>query len=117
MNFRNLTSTGDWTFGNGVQNYATGLNAINLDIKTALQVFLGECFFATSDGVDWWNLLGGKDQTNLLLQCRQVISSRNGVTNINSVSASLDRPSRRLSIVYDIDTIYSTNSTGTVTVP
>lgn len=117
MIFRALTPTGDWTFGNGIQNYATDQTAIALDISTALKVFLGECFWATNAGVDWWNLLGGKDQVNLLLQCRQVISSRDGVTKINSVSASLDRTTRRLSVAFNVDTIYSKNTTGTAQVP
>jgi len=117
MIFRNLTANGDWTLGNGLQNYATAETAIALDIKTALRVFLGECFFDTGAGVDWWNLLGGKDQVGILLQTRQVISSRDGVTKINSVDAYLDRTTRRLSISYNIDTVYSRNLTNTVTVP
>ena len=117
MIFRALTPTGDWTLGNGIQNYATEEKAISLDIVTALKTFLGECFFATDAGVDWWNLLGGKDQTNLLLQTRQVISSREGVTRINSVQAILDRTTRRIAISYNIDTIYSRNQTNTVSVP
>ncbi len=117
MIFRSLTPLGDWTFGNGIQNYATEQNAISLDILTALKVFLGECFWDTSAGVDWWNLIGGKDQVNLLLQCRQVISSREGVTKINSVNAHLDRTTRRLAVSFSVDTIYSKNTTGTVVLP
>jgi hypothetical protein len=116
MIFRNLDINGDWTLGNGIQNYAVEQAAISLDIDTALQVFLGECFFDIGAGVDWWNLIGSKDQVSILLQCRQVISSREGVTKINSVEAFLDRTTRRLSISYNIDTIYSRNSTSTVSV-
>lgn len=117
MIFRSLNSDGDWTLGNGLQNYAHDEAAIALDISTALKVFLGECPWATDAGVDWWNLLGGKDQVNLLLQTRQVIASRDGVTKITSVEAFLDRATRRLAVTYKVDTIYSRNLTNTVLVP
>lgn len=117
MSFRALDTNGDWTFGNGVQNYLVGVSAIAADISTALKVFLGECFFATTFGVDWWNLIGSKDQLSIIVQCRQIIASRDGVVKINSVSAALDRTTRQLSVTFNIDTIYSRNSTSTVAVP
>jgi len=117
MSFRALDSNGDWTFGNGQQNYLTGLNAIAADINTALKTFLGECFFAVNFGVDWWNLLGSKDQQGIILQCRQIIASRDSVTRINSVYAALDRTTRCLVVTYNIDTIYSRNYTSTIAVP
>lgn len=108
--------TGDWTFGQGRQNYLSGAAEINQDIATALKVFLGECFFDTSFGVDWFNLLGGKSASAIVLQCRTVISRRRGVTKINSVTASLDTRSRRLSITYNVSTVYSLQTVNTVTV-
>lgn len=110
--------TGDWTFGQGRQNYLTGAAEINQDIATALKVFLGECFFDTSFGVDWFNLIGGRAQAAqaIILQCRTVISKRSGVTKINSVTASLDAHTRRLSISYNVSTVYSLQTVNTVTV-
>jgi hypothetical protein len=72
---------------------------------------LGECFWAVDFGVDWFNLIGGKApqvQQNIILQARQVISSRVGVTNINSVTVTFTDYRRSLSIVYDISTIFGT---------
>ena len=117
MNFRALDSAGDWTFGNGVQNYLTDNSAIAADISTALQVFLGECFIATNFGVDWWNLIGSKDEAGVILQCRQIIVGRVGVTKINSVVATLDRTTRRLVVTYSIDTIFSHNLSNSVSAP
>ena len=107
---------GDWTFGQGVQNYLTGAAEINQDIATALKVFLGECFFDTSFGVDWWNLIGGKNATNIVLQCRKVIAARPGVTKITSVTAALDARTRKLSISYNVSTVFSLQTINTVTI-
>jgi hypothetical protein len=115
MSFRALTSSGDWTFGNGVQNYLIDEDAINADIATALRLFLGECFFALDSGVDWWNLIGSHDEQNIILQCRKVIASRAGVARINTVYANLTRSTRQLSVTYNIDTIYSRSIVNTVT--
>lgn len=115
MKFRALTAQGDWQFGAGVQSYFSNENAIAANIATALRVFLGECFFALDAGVDWWNLIGGKDEQGIILQCRSVISQCEGVARINSVTAVLNRQ-RGLSVTYDVDDIYSQRIINTVTV-
>jgi len=113
---RGITATGDWVFGAGQQSYLTGNASIQADILTALKVWLGECFFNTAAGVDWKNLLGGKNpqaQAQILIQTRSVILGRSGVVSINSVQAILNS-SRGLSIAYNINTIYSTQLTATI---
>ncbi len=111
-------STGDWTLGQGRQNYLSGLAEIEQDIATALKVFLGECFFDTTAGVDWWNLLGSRDGAEaIVLQCRRVIASRPGVTRINSVTPTSDGRTRRLTIAYDVSTVYSLRTANAVIVP
>ena len=115
MKFRAIDASNDWAFGSGVQSYLTGEAAIEADIKTALLVFLGECFFALQAGVDWWNLTGGKNpaaQAGIILQCRTVILGRSGVVAVNSVTPTL--VGRRLSVAYNINTIYSKSVTGSV---
>lgn len=117
MKFRALDAQGDWVFGQGVQSYFTDEDAIAADSRTALKIFLGECFFALNAGVDWWNLIGGRDDQGVVLQCRQVIAAREGVTRINRVESILDRQSRRLSVSFNIDTVFSRSLTGEVSVP
>jgi len=51
-------------------------------------------------------------QHNIILQCRQVIASRWGVTKITSVDATFTDYRRSLSIVYKIDTIYGSQSSS-----
>ena len=115
--FRSLDADLDWTWGAGRQNYATLENAINLDVATALKVFLGEIFWATSVGVDWWNLLGSKDEQTIILQTRSTIISREGVQRITSLIPTLDRRTRQLNLTYAIDTKYSRALQGSVSIP
>ena len=78
------------------------------------------CFWATDFGIDWWNLLGVKNpaaQAAIILACRLMISESYGVVRINSVDVQLSTATRRVTINYNIDTIYSRNLTNTVTVP
>lgn len=110
--------TKDWTWGQGRQNYLTGEAEINQDIATALRVFLGECFFDTTFGVDWWNLLGGKGTAAaIVLQCRKVIAARSGVTKINRVDASVDSRTRSLRVSYNVSTVYSLQTVNSVSIP
>lgn len=113
--FRAIDASNDWAFGSGVQSYLTGEAAIEADIKTALLVFLGECFFALKAGVDWWNLTGGKNpaaQAGIILQCRTVILGINGVVSVNSVTPTL--VGRVLTIAYSVNTVFSKNVSGSV---
>lgn len=119
MIFRNLTSDGDWTFGNGVADYLVGEDAIKMNIQTRLKCFLNDWFADMSFGIDWWNLLGQKGssaEANVLLQCRTSISGAYGVVKINSVMTSLDRTTRQLTLTFDVDSIYADNLTGGVTI-
>lgn len=121
MTFRGLTASGDWTWGNGVQNYLVNEPAIEANIQTALQIFLGECFWATNFGVDWITLLGsaGEAQTaaNIILQTRTIIVQAFGVTAINSVTPSFVSATRKFSLAYHIDTIFQTNVLGQLVNP
>jgi len=116
--FRAIDSDNDWVFGRGVSSYLKNSDAIAADIKTALQIFMGEVFWQTQFGVDWWNLLGGKNpsaQAGIILQTRQIILSVDGVTQINSVSVSFTRGTRALALNWDVNTIFTQNITGSIT--
>lgn len=119
MKFRALDASGDWSFGAGQQSYLSDEDAIAADIGTALKVFLGECFFALNFGVDWWNLLSARNgsEKNIILQCRQIIASRENVTRINRVEAILDRATRNLIVRYNVDTVFTRNLNGESAVP
>jgi len=100
--------TGDWQAGQGFGSYATAENAINLDIRTALQCFLGDWFADLTFGIDWVTYLGNRGTENaILLAVRQMLSSRYGVVVVNALSASLNSLTRSLTLVYNVTTIFS----------
>ena len=82
--FRSLYAD-DWEFGNGLGSYVTEQQEIGLNIKTRVMSFLGDCFFATNEGIDWWNLLDYRYQDRLENAVQDVIKNTPGVTAINSV--------------------------------
>lgn len=119
MRIRNLDAAGDWTLGKGRQDYLTGDRAIALNVATRLREFLGDCFWSLASGVDWWNLLGSKNpaaEVGIVLGTRAVLAGSEGVVRINSVDASTDVRTRKLSVSYNVDTIYSRTLRNAVTI-
>ena len=114
MIFRAIDSDGDWTFGRGLQSYLRGASAIEANLRTRLYSFLNDCFFAQEEGVDWWNLIGSKNRAGIILQCRKVLVQSFGVVRINKVDAYYDANSRKFTVSYNIDTIYSRNIQGSI---
>lgn len=106
MIFRSLDENGDWTFGKGKNNYASLNNAIALNIRTRLYSWLGDCFFAQNEGIDWYNRMGSKNQRELLEQeLRRTILQSEGVTGIVTFDTIL--VGRQFTANYTITTIYS----------
>lgn len=106
MSFRNLTESWDWVFGSGINSYATAENEILLNVKTRVLSFLGDCFFATDEGIDWFNLLDYNKQAKLENDVQNTIVNTDGVVNINSVDVSYGA-NRSIIISYNLDTIYT----------
>jgi hypothetical protein len=107
--FRQLTSLGDWTFGRGTATYARTEKAIELNIRTRLLSWKGDCFFAQQDFVDWFSRLDRGQVANLNSELQTVILQSFGVVAINSFSAVLNNATRVVLINYNIATIYSSS--------
>ena len=58
MSVRAIDDNRDWQFGQSKQSYKVGIEETAQMIKTRVLSFLGDCFFATQEGIDWLNLLG-----------------------------------------------------------
>ena len=113
MAFRTLDENGDMTFGKGLNNYSRDQNSIKLDVKTRLNMWLGDCFFATDQGIDWVNRLGSKDQKELLEQdIKLTILQTEGVTEILNLSVSV--VDRKFNASYTINTVYSKQFTDLI---
>ena len=109
---RALDSNNDWTFGSGINNYASGNAEVALNIQTRLSSFLGDCFFDTGAGIDWFNLLGSKSQLQLQLAVAAVILNTPNVTGGLQLSVVYNAQTRNVTIRYQVQTTYSVLSNG-----
>lgn len=108
---RALDNNHDWTFGAGKGNYLSANAAIVQNINTRLNSFLGNCFFDLGAGIDWFNLLGAKDQTALQLAISSVILNTDQVTGLLQFQSSLSA-TRVYSVSYIVQTVYSVTSSN-----
>lgn len=114
MIFRQLTPSGDWTFGHGISGYATAERAIELNIQTRLQSWVGDCFFAMGDFVDWVSRLNKGQEQNLVSELKSIILQSFGVVSIVDFSSQLNRDTRACLLKFSCITIYSTSFQSTL---
>lgn len=107
MIVRQIDSSGDWTYGASKNNYVSSNAAVAQTIACRLRMFLGDCFFATNQGIDWFNFLGGsKNELALQLAINAVILNTDNVTGIVLLSMSLDPQTRVFSVAYTVSTTF-----------
>lgn len=114
MNFRQLTSDGDWTFGGGLSNYASGQQAIELNIQTSILMWAGDCFFSLAGWINWKGLLNVGQQNNLNAALQGVLSQCFGVQEIISSSVIVNPTTREFFATYTVVTVYSEQVTSQV---
>lgn len=107
MIVRALDSDGDWTFGKGKNDYKQNREAVKQNIQTRILSFLGDCFFKLSAGIDWFNLLGGKDPIALNLAVSATILNTTDVTGLLQLGLDVDPVTRVISLQYKVQTSYS----------
>lgn len=106
MIIRALDAQGEWTFGRGKNDYLQFNAAIGQNILSRLRSFLGDCYFDTSSGIDWFTFLGGKNSIGLQLAINAVILNSEGVTGVLLLSLNINS-ARNISVSYDATTIYT----------
>lgn len=109
MRVRALDVNGDWTFGKGQNDYLTGIPALAQNIKTRLSSFLNDCFFNLNFGIDWFNLLGSKNETGLNLAIASMLLNTQNVSGILELSINVDN-NRVITIQYAVQTTLSANA-------
>lgn len=116
MIVRTLDINHDWEFGKGRNDYLSNNDAIVQMVNTRLNSFLGDCFFASDAGIDWFNLLGSKNRLAIELSVRAVILNTEGVVSLVRSETVLDSLTRVISMNYTITTIFSAeNNVGEIT--
>lgn len=107
MRVRAIDGAHDWLFGKGQNDYMRGREACMQNINTRLYEFLGDCFFNNGAGIDWFNLIGGKDQISLNLAISAIILNTQDVTGINQLFVRLSE-TRNFQVSYEAVTSYGT---------
>ncbi len=100
-------ATNDWLFGKGANDYRQNNDAVKQNIFTRLNSVLGNCFFDLGAGVDWFNLLGSKNQTGLNLAIASTILNTPNVIQIKQISSGLN-VDRQFQVNFEVLTTYST---------
>ena len=114
---RGVDGNNDWLFGKGKNDYKRNNDAVAQNIGTRLRSFLGDCFFSLSDGIDWYNLLGGKNQVELTLAISAIILNTSEVVALIELNVDSNPIDRRVTIQYEVTTIYSTVSSTVIVDP
>ena len=111
MIVRQISGINDWQFGNSLGNYLQANPAVAQNINTRLGSFLGNCFFDLTAGVNWYGLLGFKDQLALNIAVSTCILNTPEVTGILQISSGLNA-NRDFTVQYQVQTIYSSASSS-----
>lgn len=106
MRVRAVDEVSDWTFGKGKNNYKVDKQALIQNISTRLYSFLGDCFFDLSAGIDWFTLMGGKDQLSIELNVATTILNTEGITGLKKILVAVDPKTRGVTLQYEADSIY-----------
>lgn len=113
---RALDSDHDWTFGTSLNNYLRNKAAVIQNIDTRLNEFLGDCFFNLSAGVNWFNLIGTKDQVDLNIAISSVILNTDQVLGLSQLSATLNSAGNFF-VSYTVQTTYGQQTALTIINP
>ena len=98
------TSNVPWKSGSK-SNYKKDSTAVAQNVRTRLQSFLGDCFFATDEGIDWFNLLGSKRILELKLNISSTILNTQDVTSLVEIYVNILN-NRQITVIYSANTIY-----------
>lgn len=102
---RALDNDHDWLFGKGQNDYLVDADAVNQNIVTRLLSFTGDCFFDIEANVDWFHLLGGKNEPALILAVKNTILNTKYVLTLQQLSVVLDRD-RLETMSYLVTTVF-----------
>jgi hypothetical protein len=109
MQYRKLSPTGDYTFGQGQQNYLANSPAcVAQVVETSLRLWLGEWYLNVNDGTPYLESVVGshsKDQADAAIVAR--INQCQGVINIQNYQSEYDGNTRAYtSISGTLNTIF-----------
>lgn len=108
MRYRKLSADGDYTFGNGQENfYINTPEGVGQSVKTRLLLWIGEWFLDIDEGVPYMQaIIGKKTKQEADIAIQERILSTEGVTELLDFQSEIDPDTRKISMSCSIDTIY-----------
>lgn len=108
MKYRRLTQDGDYSFGGGMQSFATDAEAVAQAIKTRLLLLYGEWWEDQSIGLPLFqHILGTKDTGAVDMLIQECINNTQGVDSIADYKSEFGSD-RGLNIACVVNTKYGT---------
>jgi hypothetical protein len=106
MRVRKLTASGDFSFGQGRQDFFVDQpEAVAQIVKTRLSLWLGDWFLDVTDGMDWQgSVLGNRTRTTRDPTLRRRVLESPSVTQINDYSSGFDGDTRAFRASFGLDT-------------
>lgn len=109
LKYRKLTSTGDYSFGSGCNNYADGNEAVAQAIKTKLLLFYGEWWENLGEGIPMFQSVLGQTnpdtiKSSLSMLVEQRITEIEEVDSVKNIKIDYDRRNRTISMEVDAAT-------------
>lgn len=107
MSVSRVDKNGDWTFGNGKANYATGSEEIAQNVVTRIQLFTNDWFLDVKEGIDWFVILSNKNnELTIRSEIERMTLETFGVMSITSIEFDTNQTSRKAEIILNYIDIY-----------
>jgi hypothetical protein len=109
MRYRKLTTTGDYSFGNGQLDFFINTpEAVAQAVETTLRLFLGEWYLNLNDGTPYFQGILGKHSKDMAdATILATISNVPGVVSVDNYSSVIDPVTRNYTNVSGtLNTVY-----------
>lgn len=108
MRMRKLTASGDYSFGNGQNDFYRDVpEAVAQAVQTRLLLWVGEWFLNIESGTPWMTgILGKKTKSLADATIQDRILNTEGVVSIENYDSEIDGETRHMTVSCELNTIY-----------
>jgi len=105
---------GDIVFSNGSFVYISDSETIKQRLENTLRLDKGSWFFNPEIGIPWFEIYNKKAVSERLIRSHveRILKTDPEVTTINRLDISFDRKLRKISIIFEVETIYGPTTGG-----
>lgn len=108
MKYRKLTSSGDYSFGNNMNDFVEGSEAIAQAIKTRILLFYREWWEDLNNGIPMFqNIIGQVNAANIQLALESVLTKRirefSQVKTVSYEEVNIDTKTRSVSFTIKVE--------------